>query len=437
MEDLYEYLEYELEMTSPESVLKKISSLEYEGLDNLIVSLFQKIPVEKSKNKGSVFEFRPNSTLSGGKYPCSDLYCRLNRLEELMRFSSLYADKVYIVSPIDKYMELLENGLEIDAYELAVDIIILLELKPLVINNIFKFQSEYICLCSNCSSKFHRKKEMLKKDMDDCFKSLVIECSTKIECKLSIKEDIELYIFNAEEYGYNHKTVMSFKYYIPDNILGKLGTLKSDEVSLNPDDILALDIPNFLLNKAYEDVFGKFIYDNDSKISYLTDREVDYTLLSYANGQTENNLHLLDHSLSIIPDVSISNIVELRMKEGESFKVYRDKLNKELRKLNNPSKNEIKDLQLDIIQPEINKMNLALKNNKKIFGEQFKRDLVLWGSTISLGMLSGKVTKDMSSIIGAIGGISTLNNLYSTYKEVNSDSDIRNEPFYFLWKLNN
>lgn len=97
----------------------------------------------------------------------------------------------------------------------------------------------------------------------------------------------------------------------------------------------------------------------------------------------------------------------------------------------------MKDLQMDIIQPEINKMNLALKNNKKVFGEQFKRDIVLWGSTISFGMLSGKVTKDMSSILGAIGGISTLNNLYNTYKEVNSDSDIRNEPFYFLWKLNN
>lgn len=437
MEELYDYLEFELQMTSPKTVIDTISGFDYQKIEYLIEQLFQKIPVKSSKDNISIFEFRPNSTLTGGAYPCNDLYCRMKKLEELMRFSSLYADNVLIVSPIDKYMKLLEGGVEIDRYELAVDIIILLELKPLAKNNVIIFQSEYICLCPNCSEKYYRKKELFKRKIDSGFNKQLKECSTKIKCKLLKKDNVEIHISNAEEYGYSHETVLSFKNYIPDKILNKLSTLESNEVTLNPDDILLLDIPYYLLNKSYEDVFVKCFYDNNLNISYLTDRQADFSLLDAVNGQIENNLHLLDHSLSIVPDVSISKIIELRMKEGESFKVYRDKLNKELKILNNPNESEIKDIQNDIVQPEINKMNLALKNNKKILGKQFKSDLVFWGSTISIGMLCGNMNKDMSSVLGAVGGASTLYNLYNEYREVNSDSNIRNEPFYFLWKLNN
>src|SRR5699024_10189872 len=131
--DLYGYLELELGMTSPQIVLDKVLNFEYGDVENLIVDLYEKIPVNSFMDNDSIFEFRPNSTLTGGKYPCRDLHCRITRIEELMRFSSLYANKIYIVSPIDKYIKPLKDSPEIDTYELAVDIIILLELKPLAI----------------------------------------------------------------------------------------------------------------------------------------------------------------------------------------------------------------------------------------------------------------------------------------------------------------
>lgn len=437
MESLYEYLEHELQMNTPEVVMDSVFNLKYSEMENLIERLFQEIHVENPENNISIFDFKVNSTLAGGKYPCNNINCRMDRLAELMRFSSLYADHVYIISPIDKYITSLGSEDEIDRYELAADIIILLELKALVINRIIIFQSEYICLCDNCSKKYHRDKELFINNIDKGYNRLLEKCSTKIKCKLLKKENIEIHISNAEDYGYYHDTVISFRHYIPENIKRKLAVSISNNISLNPNDILSLGISDLLINNAYEDVFKNFIYEKSSNISYLTDRRIDFSLLNYVNGESNSNFNLLDHSLSILPNVKISDIIELRMKEGESFKVYRDKLNKELRKLDNPTKSEAIDFQRDIIQPEINKMNLTLKNNKKFLMRNLKQELIFWSSTISVGMLSGRISNDMTSVLGTLGGASTLYHLYNDYREMNSDSSIKNEPFYFLWKLNN
>lgn len=60
-------------------------------VEYLIVEFFQKVPVKSTKNNDSIFVLWPKSTLTGGAYPCKYLYCRMSRLEELMRFTSLYA----------------------------------------------------------------------------------------------------------------------------------------------------------------------------------------------------------------------------------------------------------------------------------------------------------------------------------------------------------
>lgn len=53
----------------------------------------------------SLFNFSVNRSLAGFPTPCSDFDCRINNIDNLARFASLYADTIFIPSPFDKYQE--------------------------------------------------------------------------------------------------------------------------------------------------------------------------------------------------------------------------------------------------------------------------------------------------------------------------------------------
>src|SRR5699024_12851615 len=116
----------------------------------------------------------------------------------------------------------------------------------------------------------------------------------------------------------------------------------------------------------------------------------------------ENKLELLNHTLSIIPNIGINKVVDLRLKDGESFKVYRDTLNEELRKLKNPTDSEIIDFQQDIIQPNLNKINLTLNNYNKRLMREIKRDVFLWGGVLYVGMIRWVLNNHFSYLLYSI-----------------------------------
>src|SRR5699024_3988721 len=304
-----------------------------------------------------------------------------------MRFSALYADYVYIDSPFDKYMHQLENIEGIDRYSLGIDIIILLELEPLVLAEIVKFQSDYICLCSECSKKFGKDLDFFDANVN--YDEILEECISSISCRLLNKQNPEIHITNGEKYGFDHEMVVTFKDFIPDNIAKLLKVTKSNSIRLEKNDVIEDGIQSMILENVYEDVLMNYIYSRESKISYLTDRVIDFSLLNMLNDDKENKLELLNHTLSIIPNIGINKVVDLRLNDGESFKVYRDTLNEELRKLKNPTDSEIIDFQQDIIQPNLNKINLTLNNYNKRLMREIKRDVFLWGGVLSVGMISG------------------------------------------------
>lgn len=437
MQSLYEYLRVDLGMTSPELVLKKVQQYKNNEIENLISYIFKSVKSNAPVNRESIFDFKVNSTLSGDSYPCSDLSCRLKKLEELMRFSSLYADSVYITSPFDKYMKQLESIREIDRFSLGIDIIILLELESLVSTNIVKFQSEYICLCPECSKQYNEDIQFFENTVGKSYNAVLEECATKIKCNLLVKNEPEILISNAEEYGSSHDSIISFKDYIPESVMKILKKRKSNNIKLEKQDIINIGLPNFMLDNAYNDVLMNYIHSRDSNVSYLTDRKLDTLLLNNLNENKTNDLDLLNHTLSIIPKVNINSILELRIKDGESFQLYRDTLNRELKKLKNPNENEIIDFQRDIIQPELNKMNLVLKNHKKHLMRETKRDVLIWGGILSIGVFSGILNNNYVNLFNTIGGAGTIYNMYDKLDKSNQDYPVNNEQYYFLWKLNN
>ena len=117
------------------------------------------------------------------------LECRLNNLDNLLRFSAFYADKVLIQSPIDAHYERLESDKDIDRVSLATDIIILLYIKPLVLNGIVGFFSSLYLFMSRVFEENSKKEDDIKSSLEEIQSFIYDDCYKNIQCTLQRDED--------------------------------------------------------------------------------------------------------------------------------------------------------------------------------------------------------------------------------------------------------
>ena len=162
--ELYDYLEGFEQIDENEIYKQILDEWSENQVEEFVVSVFKLIPNDFFQ-EASYYNFYANSTLAGAPYPCADLDCRLKNLDDLLRFSALYADKMLMQSPFDKHYENLETGNKINRLDLVGDIIIILYLKSFVLAGIIGFFSSYVCLCEDCLKKFVSKEDELRKKM--------------------------------------------------------------------------------------------------------------------------------------------------------------------------------------------------------------------------------------------------------------------------------
>ncbi|WP_066687910.1 hypothetical protein [Christensenella intestinihominis] len=403
--------------------------------------LYQRIkPESKENNQSSFFNFYVNSTFSGEPFPCSHYNCRMKNVDKLARFSSLYADKVLIKSPLDKYLEIEEMNPEELAKDLYVDILLLEKLRPLIIADIVGFSSEYICVCQDCLEKILDIEDNFRIKVESLQSDIRKDCLASITCSLCNDYGYPfLRIEGAEKYGFHETTDWLFKYYLPSPLKKYYRPSNKEPIVLPQKLIKKLGIVESLTNNSFRDLLEKNVSCVGRNYSYLTDRDFDIYMINHLHlpSDLENSQNLsqgLLHEVPFLNEVKIENIVKLRLDEGESFKVYRDSINKILQGQNRDKK-EIKDIRRDIIMPEINKINLVLKNNKKALLGSVAFDLAFWGASISIGLFSGIMPPNAIGILGMVGGISTAKDIITKAKDSYSDKCIKNENFYFLWKL--
>lgn len=90
-DDLYSYLAA-FKNSSLAEIIAYLEELGQRRFDAFIRGLAPLIPIEKIENQ-SQFNFSVDSTLEGGKFPCTDYACREQNIYHLAKFSALYAEK--------------------------------------------------------------------------------------------------------------------------------------------------------------------------------------------------------------------------------------------------------------------------------------------------------------------------------------------------------
>lgn len=440
---LYDYLEG-FEKCDQNEILEQIcNEWTSEQIENFVIEI-SKMFVNDFYETHSYYNFLSNSSLAGGDFPCAALACRMRNVGELARFAALYADKVLLPSPIDEHISAIENHREINRYNLAVDIIILLYLKPLVLAGIIGFISSQLCLCENCLKTITKKEDELREKIDRIYEMIRQESFEKIGCTLSRDEmGVPFLAINgAEEFGYHDKMHILV---VPNNENADIIKLleKTSKVVFTKKQICEWGIIDYLIDPFINDVFRAQVLTMGTNSSYLTGQKCDATIISKLQEMGKSSEMIeearmiengLFHNVPIVGEVDVKDVVELRMKDGESFAAYRSKMNSILDGYDCLDRNTINDIQKDIIFPQLDSIESTISRNRKALVKSAARDVALIGGGLSIGMITGILPLDYAGVIGTVGGLTGISAVAQKLGKAMAKEGI-NDNFFFLYEL--
>lgn len=387
------------------------------------------------------FNFIANSTLSGLPFPCEELSCRLENLDRLSRNSILYADTVYIQNPFHDYLRY-KSFDKILRLGIIEDLIVLSYIRPLLKEGIFKFAKSKTHFCNDCYLKFQEKYLNSFDNNRRIAEGLIEEfIYQNVDFKLIRSYGKKCVELSGNNDLLNHPIIISFKKYVPASI----DSLKINKkgIKLDQDTIKKSGLFHYLLDDVLNNITIQDFYSKYYSAHILTNREFDLQVLNLVNqnipmSQSEQKrgeiLKNIDHFVPYIGKISIEKLIKFRKNEGEAFQVYRDKINRSV-KTGNLSQKEYNDLYLDEIQPELNKINLTLKNNRKHLWGNIRSNIFLATTYVSASLFTGLLPSNIDQIVAAIGGFSFAKGIGQDVIKLIKEPAIRENELYFLWKL--
>ena len=392
------------------------------------------------------FSFVANSSLSGGSHPCSAFECRISKLNQLISFSALYSDNVFIQNPFEKiYLREKQEVREVDRWNILFGIQSYLYLKPLIEKGLIKYaissfnfcESHHESLAKPLAQEIVNKEEKLFEILE---KHLIEKCTVTFD-------------FNDED-----KSKPFFKIEGPESIIEHGITYlhvytpmpSSYQLFLNKKTPYILAAEEIKLSRILDQVIGPIIDDLSAQewhsklngTSYLCDNPSQIKLASKLNSGSyaadsaafEKGLK---HYLPTIYSSDALAILDLRNKENEAFAVYRDKLRKMFNESKQWNEKEVSSIFRDQLLPEINLINKKVKDWKSNVRESVSQKVLFGTATASFGLYSGVLPTNIGEIVAALGGASAIAGSLMEYnKTLKVKQEARKNDFYFLWQAN-
>lgn len=421
----------------PDNINDEVDKLGKHQLVDFIEKCYELVP-ENHDKANSTFQFVVNSRLSGLPIGCAALECRINNIDRLARFASLFADKVYINNLFIKNYFNFEN-IEMLKTELMIRLHLLFYIKPLLDSDVINFSISKICLCSKCYSDYKPIEEKINLIKDFLSNRYLDE--TKFILERIGNSNIFSLINTGPEDLIEHSKTYSIIFYenLPKIIQNRLRQKNFKE--LTKGELIESNFIDHRINPIINDLMMQNFCSNIYNANYITDRDLDLELIKNVNNLETNlfNEAFLDgflHYIPFIKNVNLKNLIKLREKEGEAFKVYRDNISNTLNSAMKLSKKEIKEAIDNTILPEINKINLTIRNSKKLLVKSLTKDIIIGTGAITIGLFSGLLPNDIGKIIAALGGFKYISSLFEKGIKIFEEPHvIRDNKYYFLWKV--
>lgn len=390
------------------------------------------------------FSFIANSSLSGGSHPCSAPICRKKKLDELISFSSLYADQVYIQNPFEKiYLRGHAPIRQVERQEILEGIKNYFYLKPLFEKGIIKYAAASYNFCAEHSREVALPlqksiEQKTEKIINILEKKLLEKCQVTFDfvngkknkpfLKISAPKDI---LEHGEIYLHAYKPIS--KLFTPF-------MKKKTPYILSTDEIQNSKVLYQIINPIIEDLSTQEWHSALNGTSYLCDNKTHIKIASKINNKAyaANSAAFekgLKHYLPSIYSKDVSAILNLRLKEEEAFSVYRDKLNRFMKESKSWNEDEVSKIFRDQLLPEINLIEKKVKDWKVNTRESISQKVLFGAATASFGLYGGVLPSNIGEILATLGGASAVAGALMDYnKTLKEKQEARKNDFYFLWQ---
>jgi|SRR5690554_466837 len=398
------------------------------------INKIDELDINEIENNNTFFSFSANEALSSGKNPCSSLDCRLESIKKLAQFAVLYSDNIFIYNPFEQYL-LIEEWDDDLRQELQNDLIILDFLRPLINKKIIRFSKAMEFMCEECYSELFLKFDYIKKAIEETIINTTDYSVVQLFENIHIEASSSPELWGHETTCFDLENPKMFEKYLQN----------TDRYKLKKSEVKNLNLVSYQAEEILLDLIQQNANVTTNKNNYIFTNNYYPQIVSKINNYNPNFISPneivegLAHVVPTIENTSIHNLISLREKDFESFLVYRDSIKRLISQT--IEKNDFSNLSSainDIVQPEINKMNLTVKNSKKLLSYKSSKELLISGGMISLGLFSGILPHDFGTVFGAIGGCKFVQTLLSQMIDINNPQyNISDQDYYFIWKMQN
>lgn len=425
--------------------------LDFNEKINSSIKSIDKIMGDESPN----YKFIANAELSGQIYGgCRGPDCRIERVDELTRFATLWADKVYIPSYFDEHLIMSEVS-EVSESKIAEfdfrdgyvgHIKCLLRLKPLVETGIIEIVRSEAEVCHVCMAEKIEQCEEVEKllvkyvgVLANKYRKMV--SATLIKDTRLGKKGIYVMDVKVPEEINHHKSMKRILHKLPEWLETRYMNAET-KVSIGKRELKKLDIPESLIKqKAISVIFSQALSTLQGlDASLLTNSQLEVQLMNYVanSGQNIDRNQILQRELAcelpLLLGIPLESLLEIREKEHEAFLVYRDSIrvatNEYMSKRLNPE--DAKQLYADVILPKLNSLNLEVKAIKDRAWRNLKLDIGVIVTCGVFGLLSNLLAIQIPLL--AASGIAIKDIAKNIRDGLVTPSEIKRNDFYFLWK---
>lgn len=404
------------------------------------------------------YHFLANSKMSGlYEGGCTYSKCRLERVDHLSRFATLYSDSVYIQSYFDwlNHLHIPENQYQEYHFRDSISgsIKIINAIKPLIQNGIVRFLPTGIAVCKTCYAELMEQQKGLDAELNKQIKQLERLYSDTTSANLKVLStpsfiDRHIYEFHVtcDEDLFDHGQYVVYILKLPPILLKKLANKPSlKQHQLSSSEILRGHVNRKLLRTIAMDVSCLKFYCSNANLKYLTDRTIDISFLQAAT-QEDNFLKYNDvlssqliFEMPIFSNIPLSSLLKIRVNEYDAFTTYRetinDLVNEYIAQGHKLSTKIAKQIYSDTIQPKVRRLNKRISSIRQSAILRSLTGVALSTSSLIFGTYGNYLPPALQTALISLGVTSAIKTVESLPTITKIPAEIRNDNLYFLWKL--
>lgn len=410
---------------------------DFEKLLNLILKLFLETNSVNTKIiKPSLYNFSSSINLSGGDFPCELPLHRLDRVNNLGRFSSFFADSITIHNPLDFIYAFIDPNnnndylTELEEFKFRNNAIVglgtLIVLEPLIHANIVNISKTIYSICKDCDLL----KEKATNELMDIFTEddeFIFKLFTEKNIKIKVLKNDTIQLLNSESIIGEELTI-SFnnpKSYFKN----EKGTIIN-----KPTKKLINNISNMILSNSIDSImFQKIESLTEISETYLTNSYVERQLLKKLGEKSKKqNFEIVNDNIPLLSNISFENILKLRKKYNDSFEEFRVEIENFMSNSNRfETQEEFSEWINSKLNNKINEFKKVQVDAKKNLIKDGVKSGFFLGASIAI---STQYNYDIPSIFSLIQSMSSCGSTIAKTSDV--QKKLEKNPSFFYFKLN-